>query len=121
MERTKLLIVVTSTGQYPGGKLKTGLWLSELTHIYHAAKAGEFDVVIASPKWGDTPVDPMSLKPIYLDKRSKKYWGDPLFREMLQNTESLNDVSGMLFDGIYLAGGHGSMFDFPDKDRKSVV
>ena len=50
MERTKLLIVVTSTGQYPGGKLKTGLWLSELTHIYHAAKAGEFDVVIASPK-----------------------------------------------------------------------
>ena len=122
MERTKLLIVVTSTGQYPGGKLKTGLWLSELTHIYHAAKAGEFDVVIASPKGGDTPVDPMSLKPIYLDKRSKKYWGDPLFREMLQNTESLNDVSGMLFDGIYLAGGHGSMFDFPDNaDLQALV
>lgn len=41
---------------------------------------------------------------------------------MLQNTESLNDVSGMLFDGIYLAGGHGSMFDFPDNaDLQALV
>jgi hypothetical protein len=34
----KLLLVVTNIGMYESGKLKTGLWLSELTHIYHSAK-----------------------------------------------------------------------------------
>lgn len=33
---------------------------------------------------------------------------------MLRHTKSLDDVSGELFDCIYLAGGHGAMFDFPD-------
>lgn len=36
------------------------------------------------------------------------------FRRMLQHTESLNEISGKMFDCIYLAGGHGTMYDFPD-------
>ncbi len=114
MERTKLLIVVTGTGLYPDGKLKTGLWLSEFTHIYHRAEERGFDIVAASPRGGGTPVDPVSLKPMYLDKLSENCWKNPDFRAVLDNTRSLNDVSGTLFDCIYLAGGHGSMFDFPD-------
>lgn len=114
MKRIKILIVVTSTGMYPDGKLRTGLWISELTHIYDSAKRRGYEPVVASPKGGDTPVDPVSLNPIYLDKLSRGYWVNPEFRDILRHTKRLNEVSGQSYDCIYLAGGHGSMFDFPD-------
>lgn len=114
MAKAKILIVVTGTGMYPDRKLSTGLWLSEVTHIYDSSKKRGYDTVIASPEGGDTPVDPVSLKPIYLDKLSKSYWTDPEFRDILRHTKALEKVSRQMFDCIYLAGGHGAMFDFPD-------
>ena len=33
---------------------------------------------------------------------------------MLNQAKSLEEVSGQQFDCIYLAGGHGAMYDFPD-------
>lgn len=107
-------MVVTGTGMFPDGKQETGLWLSELTHIYDRAKKRGYDIVIASPKGGDTPVDPMSLKTMYMDKLSKSCWDDSEFRDVLRHTKSLDEVSGEMFDCIYLAGGHGAMFDFTD-------
>ncbi len=110
----KILIIVTSVGMYESGQLETGLWLSELTHIYHLAKEQKYDITIASIKGGHTPIDPESLKPMMLDKVSKSYWSDSSFRELLEHTKSLNEVSGQIFDCVYLAGGHGTMYDFPD-------
>ena len=49
-----------------------------------------------------------------LDKLSKDYWDDLEFRRELQHAKSLAEVSGQLFDCVYLAGGHGAMYDFPD-------
>lgn len=114
MAKLKILTVVTGTGMYPDRKLETGLWLSELTHIYNSSVKRGYDIVIASQEGGNTPVDPVSLKSIYLDKLSKGYWENPEFRNLLRHTKALNEVSGQLFDCIYLAGGHGAMFDFPD-------
>lgn len=114
MKQMKILMVVTGTGMFPDGKQETGLWLSELAHMYDSAKKRGYDIVIASPRGGDTPVDPTSLKTMYMDKLSKEYWDDSEFRNVLRHTKSLDEVSGELFDCIYLAGGHGAMFDFPD-------
>lgn len=110
----KILIVVTSISMYESGKLETGLWLSELTHMYHLAKEQGYDITIASPKGGNTPIDPESLKPMVLDKMTKEYWADRSFRALLQHTKSLQEVAGQNFDIVYLAGGHGTMYDFPD-------
>lgn len=107
-------MVVTSVAMYDSGKLKTGLWLSELTHIYHLAKEQGYDITIASTKGGSTPVDPESLRPMVLDKVTKGYWADHAFKELLQHTKSVKEVSGQLFDCVYLAGGHGTMYDFPN-------
>lgn len=82
-------------------------------HLRQSEKRG-YDIVIASPKGGDTPVDPMSLKTMYMDKLSKSCWDDSEFRDVLRHTKSLDEVSGEMFDCIYLAGGHGAMFDFTD-------
>lgn len=110
----KILIIVTSVNSYADNKLETGLWLSELTHIYHSAKIAGNEITIASPKGGNIPIDPESLKPLVLDKISKDYWNDANFRDLLQHTKSLQEVADQEFDCVYLAGGHGTMYDFPD-------
>lgn len=114
MDILKLLIVVTGTGEFAGGKLETGLWLGEFTHMYHNAKECGYEVTVANPNGGDTPVDPVSLKPMMLDDLSKNYWDSPVFREILEHAKSFDEVSRQRFDCVYLAGGHGAMYDFPD-------
>lgn len=52
----RMAIMVTNVAKYEDSNLKTGLWLSELTHIYHNATQQNDDIVIASPKGGDTPI-----------------------------------------------------------------
>lgn len=110
----KLLLVVTNVGMYASGRLKTGLWLSELTHMYHSAKEKGWDITIASPKGGNVPIDPESLKPLVLDKISKDYYERPAFMDELNHSKNLETVKDDAFDCVYLAGGHATMYDFPD-------
>lgn len=110
----RFLIIVTSVATYENQDLKTGLWLSELTHMYHSAKEQGYKITIASPKGGNTPLDPESLKPIMLDKLSKAYYNDDKFMNLLKHTKALEDVENGEFDVVYLTGGHGTMYDFPD-------
>lgn len=110
----KILIVVTNVDTYANVELKTGLWLSELTHFHQLANAHGFEVVLASPKGGETPIDPESLKPVLLDKLSKEYLKDEAFMGLLRQTKSLKEVTGEKFDCVYLTGGHGTMYDFAD-------
>lgn len=107
MSTPKILFVVTGTDRFAGRDLKTGLWLSELTHIYDSALKREYDSTIASPQGGNVPIDPESLKTLMLDKLSKDYWEVPEFREKLQHVPSLGEIAEEEFDCIYLAGGHG--------------
>ena len=49
-----------------------------------------------------------------MDEITKTCWEDSIFKNVLQHTKSLDEVSEFQFDCVYLAGGHGSMYDFPD-------
>ncbi|KMQ69194.1 protease I [Chryseobacterium sp. FH2] len=112
----KLLLIVTNVDKYASG-LPTGLWLSELTHIYHKAKDKNWNITIASPKGGHVPIDPESLKPLVLDKISKDYYKDPIFMDELNHSKNLYEVINDSFDCVYLAGGHATMYDFPDDEN----
>lgn len=109
----KILIIVTSVAHYQSG-LETGLWLSELTHIYDKAKKAGYEITIASPKGGNVPIDPESLKPMVLDKMTKAYYQDSTFMKELNSSKTLEAVANEKFDLVYLAGGHGTMYDFPN-------
>ncbi|NMN39397.1 type 1 glutamine amidotransferase domain-containing protein [Pedobacter sp. SG918] len=122
MSIIKILIIVTGIGMYDNSNLETGLWLSELTHLYHEAKEKGYEITIASPNGGNVPIDPESLKTFTLDKVSKKYWNDSSFRESLKNSKKLKEVENEKFDVVYLAGGHGTMYDFPnDTAMQNIV
>lgn len=114
MSTVKILLVVTNVKMYASGNLETGLWLSELSHIYDAATKKGFEITLASPQGGESPLDPESLKSLVLDSASKKYLEDRAFRELLKNTKRMIDFNNEDFDLVYLAGGHGTMYDFPD-------
>ncbi|MDL1913821.1 MAG: type 1 glutamine amidotransferase domain-containing protein [Bergeyella sp.] len=118
---SNILIIVTNVGRYSKEDLKTGLWLGELTHIYHAATEKGCGITIASPNGGKTPLDPESLKFFTLDKIPKKYFNDPVFRELLGQTKNLKEVTSDSFDLVYLAGGHGTMYDFPNDEMIQTI
>jgi putative intracellular protease/amidase len=63
-------------------------------------------VIVASPEGGASPVDPRSLpdNPSAQEKR---------LLALLKDTRPLSDLDGVEPDGIFFAGGHGTMFDFP--------
>lgn len=118
----EILIAATNTDRYQQHHLATGLWLSELTHLYDAAKERGYNVTIASPLGGAIPIDPESLKPFLLDGISRKYWGSEAFRHQLNNSVALSELGAHNFDLVYLAGGHGTMYDFPNNtDLQRII
>ncbi|KJZ16839.1 MULTISPECIES: type 1 glutamine amidotransferase domain-containing protein [unclassified Halomonas] len=110
----KFLVVVTSHAKYPNHDRATGLWLGEAVHfIDHVEQAG-WTCDIASPKGGYTPIDPHSLaaaEPIDWD-----YYQNKDFMNRLGTTLALDEVNAADYRAIYLAGGHGVIWDFPGNE-----
>lgn len=108
-----ILMVLTNHSELPNGK-KTGVWLSEFGEAFLAFQKEGYNVTIASPRGGKIPVDPTSLEGEVSEEMlaTEKY---------LENTEKLDDQNASDFDGIFLPGGHGTMFDLPDNTKLQEV
>ncbi len=102
-----ILMVVTSAGQMPDGH-ETGLWLEEFSVPYEIFTEAGYEVVVASPKGGEVPVDPRSMT-----DQTRPHNADSAL-EVLQDTRTLSNVDPAQFDAVFFPGGHGTMFDFPD-------
>ena len=109
----KALIVVTSTEKYPTMDQATGLWLSEAVHFYEKLVKKGIQIDFASPRGGYTPIDPSSLQ-MSVQPVDWEYYADPKFRSKLANTLKPSEVKPEDYFVIYYAGGHGTVFDFPD-------
>lgn len=117
-----ILIGVTNHDHYETRALLTGLWLSELVHFYDIAKQAGHQLTLASPKGGKTPIDPESLKPLFLDDLTESYFKDADFMALLETTTAFSDLKADDYQAIYLTGGHGTMFDFPDNaDLQALI
>lgn len=110
----RVLIVTTSTPAYEKAGYRTGLWLGELTHFWDVLDNAGHELVVASVDGGRVPLDPESLgKAVLAMGETKKRYEDPSFMALLADTQSLVEVADEEWDAVYLAGGHGAMFDFP--------
>ncbi|MCJ1781476.1 type 1 glutamine amidotransferase domain-containing protein [Mammaliicoccus sciuri] len=110
----KIMIVNTSADYYEGTRKPTGLWLGELVHFYDYFNTEDYQIDLFNINGGETPIDPVSLNPLMLDKVTKAYYNDHTFMEKLKNSPSISEASSETYDVIYFTGGHGVMFDFPD-------
>ncbi|MCJ0925063.1 type 1 glutamine amidotransferase domain-containing protein [Mammaliicoccus sciuri] len=109
----KIMIVNTSADYYEGTRKPTGLWLGELVHFYDYFNSEDYQIDLFNINGGETPIDPVSLNPLMLDKVTKAYYNDHTFMEKLKNSPSISEANPETYDVIYFTGGHGVMFDFP--------
>lgn len=108
------LIVITSHDKLGDTGKKTGWYLSEVSHVYYPLVQAGFTVDFASPKGGAAPMDEVSrdLK----DPQNKKFLEDKNILAQIQNTLPLEKVDPKKYHVVHFAGGHGTMWDFPDNE-----
>lgn len=123
MEKTnKILIIVTNTDEFKTAGYRTGLWLSELVHFWDVAEEADYTMDIASPLGGKIPLDPESLiisdiaDTVGLGGKVSKRYEDRTFMNRLNDTMKVSETDADKYDAIYLTGGHGVMFDFPNHE-----
>jgi putative intracellular protease/amidase len=102
-----VLMLVTSAGRMPGGE-PTGLWLEEFAVPWQVLRDSGHEVTAASPSGGAAPIDPRSGE----DARQHPQWSAAL--RVLQDTVRLRDQRADDHAALFVCGGHGTMFDFPD-------
>ena len=98
------------------------MWLGEFTHFYDVLTEAGHDVELVSVSGGVIPIDPVSLKtPVIQMGGTNKRYEDPEFMTLLDETRAITDVDLDSYDGIYLIGGHGAMYDFTTDAVKRAV
>jgi putative intracellular protease/amidase len=109
--RGKILAVVTSTESFEKTGKRTGYELTELSQGYSVFVANGFDVDIASPLGGEPPMvrDEEDMG-IY----DYAFLNDPIAQHKLKGSLVMDSVRIEGYEAIYLVGGKGAMFDFPD-------
>jgi len=116
----KVLIVLTSHDQLGNTGKKTGFWLEELAAPYYTFKDAGAEIVLASPKGGQPPLDPKSNEPDFKTDATRRFEADVDANAQLANTVRLDSVSQADFDTVFYPGGHGPLWDLAD-DRHSVA
>lgn len=112
----KIMIVDTSCDHFEGTSKPTGLWLGELVHFYDHFNTSEHQIDVFNINGGPTPIDPVSVSKLMLDKVTKHYYEDEQFMAKLNHARPLFEATPENYDVIYFTGGHGVMFDFPENE-----
>src|SRR5664279_5248638 len=105
-----ILIALTSHGQLGDTGRATGAYLPEIAHPWSVFKAAGYSVDLASVEGGDPPLDGVDLD----DPIQRQFTEDSQMSQKLATTMTPKDVHPNDYAAIFFAGGHGSMWDFPD-------
>lgn len=115
----RILIVVTSHGGLGDTGRPTGFYWEELAVPYWALRDAGHEVTLASIAGGEPPADPASLKtaPAENPPAVQRFLGDAGAMAALRGAPALAAVMGEQPDGLFLPGGHGTMWDLPRSEH----
>jgi putative intracellular protease/amidase len=116
----KILMVITSHDKLGNTGRKTGFWLEELAAPYFVFKDAGAEVVLASPKGGQPPLDPKSNEPNFQTGLTHRFEADAAAKAQLASTLRLDSVKQKDYDTVFYPGGHGPMWDLAD-DKNSIM
>jgi putative intracellular protease/amidase len=115
---SKILILTTSHSKMGDTDHRTGSWVEEVAAPYYIMSDAGIAVTIASIAGGVVPFDPNSQKPDAVNNdHSKRFIADAIVQAALQKTPALADLNPEDFDGIFIPGGHGVMWDLPGNNN----
>ena len=95
----------------------TGLWIGEFTDPYYEFIDSNYTVVLASPKGGHPPIDPMSQLTKNITGSNRRFQDDDFAKHALKHTLLLEDMEASDFDAVFYPGGHGPMFDLATNEN----
>ena len=116
----KVLMVLTSHDELGNTGRKTGFWLEELAAPYYAFKDAGAEIVLASPKGGQPPLDPKSNEPSSQTDLTRRFEKDAKAMAQLATTLRLDSVAQGDFDTVFYPGGHGPLWDLAE-DKNSIA
>ena len=109
-EKKKILFVVTNHSKLGDTGKETGFYLSEVSHPWKILHDAGYEVDFVSPTGGKAPVDALDLD----DSVNKEFWENEKYRNKIDNTLKPEEVKLEEYIAIHYAGGHGTMWDFPE-------
>ncbi len=112
-QNKRLLMVVTSHNTLGNTGKETGFYLSEVTHPHDVFTRAGFTVDFVSPQGGKAPITGVELE----DPLNKAFLDNPNLVAQIENTLNPTQVDPAKYVGIFYAGGHGTMWDFPDNEQ----
>jgi len=118
----KILMVLTSHDQLGNTGRKTGFWLEEFAAPYFTFRDAGAEIVIASPKGGQPPLDPKSNEPSFQTDYTHRFEADAGAMAALADSVRLDSVRQEDFDTVFYPGGHGPMWDLAeDRDSAALI
>ncbi|NER80325.1 MAG: type 1 glutamine amidotransferase domain-containing protein [Leptolyngbya sp. SIO1D8] len=121
MVTPRILIVLTSHDQMGDTDEKTGFWLEEFTSPYYTFLDAGAEVTLASIQGGPAPIDARSLGEDSQTETTQRFMADEAAKQALANTMPVSDASVDDYDAIFLPGGHGTMWDFPESTALTTL
>lgn len=115
----KILMVLTSHDTLGDTGGKTGFWLEEFAAPYYVFKDAGAEIVLASPRGGQPPLDPKSDAADAQTPATVRFNGDTAAIAALAQTRKLADVAGEEVDAVFYPGGHGPLWDLAE-DADSI-
>jgi len=110
----RILMILTSHDKLGDTGKKTGFWLEEFAAPYYTFMDAGAQVVLASPKGGQPPLDPKSDEPNSRTDATRRFDGDAEAQGALAHTQKLAAVSLEQVDAVFYPGGHGPLWDLAE-------
>jgi len=115
--KKKILFVVTSHAEKGTTGEPTGFYLSEVSHPWYTLYNAGYEIDFVSPKGGEAPIDGFNLK----DSINSIFWKNEIYRTKIANTLKPSEIDPANYIAIHYAGGHGTMWDFPDNKEIASI
>lgn len=117
MSSQKVLVVLTSHDTLGDTGKETGFYLPEVSHPEDVFTRAGMSVDFVSPKGGKAPMTGIDLE----DALNKAFLEDAHKMAQVENTLNPSQVEASGYDAIFFAGGHGTMWDFPDNEALARI
>lgn len=110
----QILMVLTSHDELGNTGKKTGFWIEEFAAPYYAFIDAGVEVILATPKGGQAPIDPTSTLADFQTSATERYDGDDVAQAKIATTVKLSSLNESDFDAVFYPGGHGPLWDLTD-------
>ena len=113
----KILIVLTSHSDLGTTGEKTGFWVEEFAAPYYILSDAGAELIIASPKGGQPPVDPKSESTDAQTPATERFYRDNEAIDQVAHSFKLSEVNQTDYDAVFYPGGHGPLWDLANDEH----